>query len=119
MDFPAFFRVASDWLANLALRWKVLLSLILVISLMEFVVQRIPALSRLYRGWNGAIRALGEFWTAVILSIVYALAVGPTNLAFRARRCDLLDRGLDGRSSVWRPHVPNPLGPEKAARHQF
>jgi hypothetical protein len=32
---------------------------------------------------------------------------------------DLHDRGLAPEPSFWRAHEPNPLGPERAARHQF
>jgi hypothetical protein len=120
LDIQAFLKIPVAWLTNLSLRGKVVLGLFLFICLMELIVRRLPALAWLYRGWSTAIRALGEFWTAVILAIVYGLAVGPTNLAFRARRRDLLDRALDdGSASVWRTHAPNPLGPETAARHQF
>ena len=32
---------------------------------------------------------------------------------------DPLDRSLAPEPSFWRAHEPNPLGPERAARHQF
>jgi hypothetical protein len=110
---------ALQWLAGLSLRWKLFLGLIVVVSVMEFGVKRWASDSIVYRGWSAVIRRLGEFWTAVILSIVYVVAVGPINLIFRIKGQDMLDRRLDEAPSAWRAHVPNPLGPTAAARHQF
>jgi hypothetical protein len=53
------------------------------------------------------------------LSFVYLLSVGPVGLGMRLFGKDPLDRALTAEPSFWRAHEPNPLGPERAARHQF
>ena len=70
-------------------------------------------------GRNGQDSAVIRVRTAVILSVVYALSVGPIGLLTRLFGKDPLDRGLAPEPSFWRAHEPNPLGPERAARHQF
>jgi len=45
--------------------------------------------------------------------------VGPVSLFMRLGRHDPLDRQLAPEPSFWRGHEPNPLGPARAARHQF
>jgi hypothetical protein len=75
--------------------------------------------SRAYARWTALFQAIGKVWTAVLLAAVYALSVGPIGLAMRLSGQDPLDRRLDPEPSFWRAHEPNPLGPERAARHQF
>jgi hypothetical protein len=65
------------------------------------------------------VAAVGAVWTAVILSVVYLLSVGPVSLAMRLRGKDPLDRSLAPEPTFWRTHEQNPLGPEAATRHQF
>lgn len=55
----------------------------------------------------------------MLLSLVYTLSVGPIGLLIRLFGKDPLDRDLAPEPSFWRAHEPNPLGPERAARHQF
>ena len=55
----------------------------------------------------------------MLLSVVYTLSVGPVGLIQRLMGKDPLDRGLAPEPTFWRAHEPNPLGPERAARHQF
>ena len=108
---------AFHWSAGLALRHKVL-SFAIGVVLVELVLRRFAPKSRAYARWSRFFVGLGSVWTAVILSIVYVLSVGPS-----ASRC-----GSWARTA--RPHAgaralalararPNPLGRERAARHQF
>ncbi len=106
------------WLAGLSWRFK-LLVFAATIVLIELALRHLAPRSRIYRGWTAFFQGLGVVWTAVILALVYVLSVGPIGLALRARGKDLLDRRLDPEPSFWRAHEPNPLGPERAARHQF
>ena len=105
------------WLSALPLRWKVLAFATLVV-LVELALRRFPR-SRVYARWTAFFEGIGKVWTAVILALVYVLSVGPVGLVMRLLRHDPLDRRLAPEPSFWRPHEPNPLGPERAARHQF
>jgi hypothetical protein len=88
------------------------------VVLIELVLRRHPK-SKVYLRWTAFFQGIGSVWTAVILSLVYTLSVGPIGLLSRLFGKDLLDRGLAPEPSFWRAHEPNPLGPERAARHQF
>jgi hypothetical protein len=109
---------AFEWLAGLGWRGK-LLALATSVVLVELAFRRFAPKSRAYARWTGFFQGIGTVWTAVILSLVYVLSVGPIGLGMRLMGKDPLDRGLAPEPSFWRPHEPNPLGPERAARHQF
>ena len=104
--------------AGLPWRFR-LLAFAVVVVLLELALRRFAPKSRLYRGWTAFFAAIGAAWTAVLLAVVYALSVGPVGLAQRLFGKDPLDRALAAEPSFWRTHEPNPLGPERAARHQF
>jgi hypothetical protein len=109
---------ALTWLADLPFRWKIL-AFATTVVLIELVFRRLAPKSRAYAGWTRFFQGLGSVWTAVILAIVYLLSVGPVGLGMRLIGHDPLDRRLRPEPSFWRAHEPNPLGPERAARHQF
>lgn len=106
------------WLAALSLRVKVLLFATLIV-LVELALRRFAPRSRAYQAWTSFFKGIGAVWTAVLLALVYVLSVGPVGLFMRLFRHDPLDRRLGPEPSFWRAHEPNPLGPERAARHQF
>jgi len=106
------------WFAGLPVRWKVLAAASVVV-LIELAFRRFAPRSRAYARWTGFFQAIGKVWTAVLLAIVYVLSVGPIGLVMRLVGRDPLDRRLLPEASFWRAHEPNPLGPERAARHQF
>ncbi len=72
-----------------------------------------------YRGWTAFFEGIGHLWTNVILAIVYFSSVSLVALYMKLFGEDPLDRRLGPEPSFWRPHEPNPLGPDAAARHQF
>jgi hypothetical protein len=104
--------------AALPLRWKVV-ALAAVVVLVELAFRRLAPKSRAYAGWTAFFLGIGKVWTAVLLAIVYVVSVGPIGLVMRLFGHDPLDRRLAPEPSFWRAHEPNPLGPERAARHQF
>ncbi len=106
------------WLNGLPLRGK-LVALAAAMVLVEVGFRRLAPKSRAYALWTGFFQAIGKVWTAVLLAIVYVLSIGPIGLAMRLGGHDPLDRGLAAEPSFWRPHEPSPLGPERAALHQF
>jgi hypothetical protein len=106
-------------LVGLPTHTKVLLAFATTLFLVELAFRRFAPRSKAYRTWTRGIEAVGAVWTAVLLSVVYLLSVGPVSLFMRAARKDLLDRSPDGAATFWKPHEPNPLGPLAAARHQF
>ncbi len=106
-----------DWYAA-SWRHKLLVVAALMV-LVELTLRRFAASSRFYRGWTACFQAVGSFWTAVILAIVYLFSVGPIGLVMRLVGNDPLDRSLAREASFWRAHEANPLGVERAARHQF
>jgi hypothetical protein len=89
------------------------------VMVVDLLLRRFARGTRLQAGWTRGIEALGHFWTAVILSVVYFVSVAAVGLVLKLLGKDLLDRRLDREASYWRPHDPNPLGPQAAARHQF
>ena len=109
---------AVGWFAALTLRWKVL-ALATMVVLVELAFRRLAPKSRAYAHWTAFFQGLGKVWTAVLLAIVYVVSVGPIGLVMRLFGHDPLDRRLAPEPSFWRAHEPNPLGPERAARHQF
>jgi hypothetical protein len=106
------------WFVDLPLRWKIL-AFATTVVLIEIAFRRLAPNSRAYAGWTRFFQGLGTVWTAVILAIVYLFSVGPVGLGMRLMGRDPLDRRLRPEPSFWRAHEPNPLGPERAARHQF
>lgn len=108
----------AAWVAGLPLRYK-LLGLAATVVLVELVLRRLAPGSRLYAGWKATFEAIGAAWTAVLLALVYLFSVGPVGIVMRLIGHDPLDRRLAAEPSFWRDHQPNPLGIERAARHQF
>ena len=106
------------WVAGLSLRYKVL-AVATTVVLVELAFRRLAPNSRAYARWTGFFQGIGSVWTAVILSIVYLVSIGPIGIGMRLLGKDPLDRALAPEPSYWRAHEPNPLGPERAARHQF
>jgi hypothetical protein len=104
--------------AALPLRWKVL-AFATAVVLVELAFRRFAPKSRAYARWTALFQGIGKVWTAIILAIIYLLSVGPVGLVMRLFGHDPLDRRLSPEPSFWRAHEPNPLGPERAARHQF
>ena len=107
-----------SWLLALPWRYK-LLALATLIVLVELALRYLAPKSVAYRRWKAFFEGIGAVWTAVLLALIYVLSVGPIGLLMRAFGKDLLDRRLAPEPSFWRAHEPNPLGPERAARHQF
>ena len=98
---------------------KVLLALAITATIVEIVLRYGFPRSRAYAAWTAGLEAVGGFWTAVLLSIVYFLTLSFVNMVFRLTGKDPLDRRLGGGVTSWHSHEPNPLGPESAARYQF
>jgi hypothetical protein len=109
---------AYAWFAELPFRHKLLAFATLVV-VVELAFRRFAPRSRAYTRWTRFFQGIGAVWTAVILGLIYVLSVGPIGLFMRAFGHDPLDRRLDREPSFWRAHEPNPLGVERAARHQF
>jgi hypothetical protein len=108
----------AAWAAGLPWRYK-LLAFATAVVLVELVLRRLAPRSRFYAGWKATFEAIGAAWTAVLLALVYFVSVGPIGLVMRLVGNDPLDRRLEAAPSFWRAHEPNPLGVERAARHQF
>ena len=109
----------ARWFAGLPTHTRVLLAFATTVVAIELLLRYAVPKSRLYALWTRGFTLLGEVWTAVLLSVIYLIAVGPVSLVMRLARRDLLDKQLASATSAWRNHDPNPLGPEAAARHQF
>jgi hypothetical protein len=109
---------ALAWAWTLPLRYKVL-AVATAVVLVELAFRRLAPASAAYRRWTACFQGIGVVWTAVILSVVYVVSVGPVGIGLRLLGRDPLDRRLAPEPSFWRAHEPNPLGPERAARHQF
>lgn len=106
-------------LAGMPTHTKVLLAFATSVVLVELAFRRFAPRSKAYARWTKGIEALGAVWTAVLLSIVYLVSVGPVSLFMRLAGRDLLDRAKGNDPTFWKSHEANPLGPLAAARHQF
>jgi hypothetical protein len=106
------------WIAAHPVR-AAFLGLATTVFLIELALRQFAAKSRAYARWKHFFESIGELWSAVFLSIIYVTSVGILNAFMRLRGRDLLDRALGTEPSTWRPHEPNPLGPQAGARHQF
>ena len=109
---------ALTWFVDLPLRWKIL-AFATTVVVIELAFRYLAPRSRAYVRWTRFFQGIGAVWTAVILALVYVVSVGPVGLVMRLAGHDPLDRRLAPEPTFWRAHEPNPLGPEKAARHQF
>ena len=104
--------------SGLSFRWKLLLVACLVVGV-ELCFRRLAPHSAAYRVWQRFFEGVGAVWTAVLLGVVYFVSVSVVAVGMRLFGKDPLDRSLSAEPSFWRPHEPNPLGPQAAARHQF
>ena len=89
----AFARV-PHWFAALPVHKQVLLALAFSVFFAELAFRRFAPKSALYRRWAAAFQAVGHFWTAVILSIVYFGTVSLISAFQKAFGKDPLDRAL-------------------------
>jgi len=106
-------------IAHLPTHTKVLLPLATCVLLVELAFRMFGRRSRAYARWTRGIEAVGAVWTAVLLSVVYLVSVGPVSLFMKLTGKDLLDRSKGNDPTFWKPHEANPLGTLAAARHQF
>jgi hypothetical protein len=109
----------GHWFEALPTYKQVLLVLATTMFVVELVLRRFARGTRLYARWTALFEAIGAFWSAIILSIVYFVSVAGISLFMKLTGKDPLDRSLAPEPSFWRAHEPNPLGPLAAARHQF
>jgi hypothetical protein len=98
---------------------RVVLGLAVTAFLVEITLRLLAPRSRAYARWTAGMEAVGGFWTAILLSVVYFVSVAGMSLYSRLSGKDPLDRSLRPEPSYWRVHEPNPLGAESATRHQF
>lgn len=119
MDLWTWGATVLQRLASWPTHTKVLLGLACTVVGVELLLKKFAAGSVAYKRWTAGIEAVGNVWTTVLLSIIYLLSVGPVSLVTRLMGNDFLDRSLRPAPSFWRAHEPNPLGPRRAARHQF
>lgn len=108
-----------SWWANRPTYTKVVLVVAVTVFLTELAFRRFAPRSAAYARWTRVFEAVGTFWTAVILSVVYFASVSLVSLFLKLSGKDPLDRSLASEPTFWRPHEPNPLGPRGSARHQF
>jgi hypothetical protein len=118
-DVSAFWTRLVAKLSALPMHNKVLLALATTVLVIELLFRRLAPESRAYALWTRAFQAVGKVWTAVLLGVVYFVSVALVSVILKLLGKDPLDRKLEPEPSFWRPHEPNPLGPEAAARHQF
>ena len=116
---PDFLVRIWEYLLALSPLKKSLLTFAVSVFLIEVIFRRVAPGSKAYAAWTTFFLAIGKVWTAIILSLVYVLSVGPIGVFMKIFGKDPLDRGLAAEPSFWRKHEPNPLGPETSVRHQF
>jgi hypothetical protein len=119
LDLSAWGNALLQRIAAWPLHTKLLLGLACTLVAVELLLRRLGPRSAVYKRWTAGIEAIGHVWTTVLLSIIYFVSVGPVSLVTRLLGSDFLDRSLAPARTFWRSHEPNPLGPQRAARHQF
>ena len=119
MTLPDIFAGVAAWFAARPPVMKGLLVFATVVVLIELAFRRLAPRSLAYKRWTAFFEGIGAVWSAVLLGIIYFVSVSLTSLGLRLAGKDPLDRALRPEPSFWRPHEPNPLGPQAAARHQF
>ena len=119
MSLSDFVSRVGERVAHLPTHTKVLLTFATCVLLVELAFRRFGRRSRAYGRWTRGIEAVGAVWTAILLSVVYVVSVGPVSLFMKLARTDLLDRSKGNDATFWKPHEANPLGALAAARHQF
>jgi saxitoxin biosynthesis operon SxtJ-like protein len=119
VTLPEIFGAVAGWFAARPPVTKGLLIFATTVVLIELAFRRVAPRSAAYRRWTAFFEGIGAVWAAVILGIIYFLSVSLTSLGLKLAGKDPLDRTLQPEPSFWRTHVPNPLGPAAAARHQF
>ncbi len=119
MSITDFLARVGTRIAHLPTHTKVLLAFATCVFLVELAFRRFGPESRAYARWTKGIEAVGAVWTAVLLSLVYLVSVGPVSLFMKLTRKDLLDRAKGDEPTFWKSHEANPLGTMAAARHQF
>jgi hypothetical protein len=98
---------------------KVLLAFATTVFVIELALRRFAPKSPFYAKWTSVFMAIGHFWTAILLALVYFLSISVIAVLMKLFAKDPLDRSLASEPSFWRSHEPNPLGPEASTRHQF
>lgn len=68
--------------------------------------ERSTVWSDLWQFWKAYARCAADYQSAVLLSLVYYLAVGLGALLARITRAELLDTRQESRPSYWRPRRP-------------
>jgi len=116
---PDFLTRVWEYILALSTLKKSVLGFAFSVFLIEVLFRRVAPASKAYVAWTKFFQGIGKVWTAVILSLVYLLSVGPIGLFMKIFGRDPLDRSLAAEPSFWRKHEPNPLGPAAAVRHQF
>ena len=111
-------RIAAWW-DRVPTHSRVLFTIAVSMTLVEMALRRFAPDSAAYATWTKVLKAIGAFWTAIILSVIYFLSVSVVSAVMRLRGQDPLDRTLAPEPSFWRAHDPNPLGVRAAVRHQF
>ena len=112
-------RFVLSKLAGLPVVTLGLLALATTVFLVDLALRYTAPKSRAYAAWASGLRAIGSFWTAVILSIVYLIPVGLTNVVVRTMRRDLLDREIRKEPSYWHIRDSDLRSPEEASLRQF
>jgi hypothetical protein len=119
VSFAAVIDKIGHWYATRPTHTKVLWAIATTMLVVELLLRNFAPKSGLYAGWTRFFLGLGKVWTVVLLSLLYAVAIGPMALVMRLMRNDPLDRTLVPAPSFWHGHEPNPMGPRAAARYQF
>src|SRR4051812_37064580 len=101
----------GHWFSGLPTHKQALLAFAVTVFLVELVLRRFARGTRLYARWTACFEAVGAFWSAILLSVVYFVSVAVISGFMKAFGKDPLDRSLAPEPTFWRAHEPNPLGP--------
>jgi len=112
-------RVILTKLAGLPLLSQVLLTAATTVFVIDLALKYTVRRSRVYAVWTKGLRAIGNFWTAIILAVVYFVPIGLTHLIVRAMGRDILDREIRDESSLWRVRDLDLRSSQEASLRQF
>jgi hypothetical protein len=107
------------WIAGLPLFYKVILTMATTSFVVEMTLRAWGRSTAAYARWHRMMEAVGQFWTAIILGVVYFVAVQLTShlmklFGAKKRRAPRTSGG-----TFWLRPSPTPPDAPSAARRLF
>ena len=107
------------WIGGLPLFYKVILTLATTSFVIEMTLRAWGRSTAAYAAWHRAMEAIGQFWTAIILGVVYFVAVQLTSHLMKIFGAKQPRTPGKSDGTFWLRPSPTPLDAPSAARRLF